>query len=52
MAYISPDITIAIFSKEADIPQKTLSRSSFFMVFKKIEGITPAAWLERERGRQ
>ena len=99
-AYLRPDITIAIFSKEADIPQKTLSRSinlylnqnffdfinrerveeakrrllsletsgfsidsiysecgfrsrsSFFMVFKKIEGITPAAWLERERGRQ
>lgn len=99
-AYLRPDITIAIFSKEADIPQKTLSRSinsylnqnffdfinrerveeakrrllsletsgfnidsiysecgfrsrsSFFMVFKKIEGITPASWLERERGRQ
>lgn len=99
-AYLRPDISIAIFAKEADIPQRTLSRSinsymnlnffdfinrqrveeakrrlltletsgltidsiysecgfrsrsSFFMVFKKVEGQTPAAWLENERGRQ
>ena len=99
-AYLRPDISLAIFAKEAEIPQRVLSRaingymqinffdfinrqrveeakrqlltleisgysidsiysecgfrsrSSFFMVFKKIEGETPASWLEKERGRQ
>lgn len=93
-AYLKPDISLALFSKEANISQRTLSRaingylkinffefinrmrveeakqklmdletsgynidsiyeecgfrsrSSFFMVFKKIEGMSPAAWLE------
>lgn len=96
-AYLRPDISLAIFAKELDIPQRTLSRSinghlhcnfftfingmrveeakrslltletsgfnidsiysecgfrsrsTFFMVFKKIEGKSPAAWLEHMR---
>lgn len=95
-AYLKPDITLAIFAKQAGIPQRTLSkaingslgynffefvnrlrveeakkrlkelkisdynidsiypecgfrsRSSFFMVFKKITGKTPAAWLDEK----
>lgn len=93
-AYLRPDISLALFAKEVNIPQRTLSRaingclgynffefvnrmrveeaklrlrglkssdfnidsvytecgfrsrSTFFMVFKKITGKTPAAWLE------
>ena len=93
-AYLRPDISLAIFAKEANIPQRTLSRaingcmecnffefvnrmrveeakrrlqdlklsefnidsiysecgfrsrSTFFMVFKKMTGKTPAAWLD------
>ncbi len=96
-AYLRPDISLAVFAKEADIPQRTLSRSinghlhcnfftfingmrveeakrcllaletsgfnidsiysecgfrsrsTFFMVFKKIEGKSPAVWLEEAR---
>ncbi len=93
-AYLRPDISLAIFAKEINIPQRTLSRaingslgcnffefvnrmrieeakrllrdlrtsdfnidsiysdcgfrsrSTFFMVFKKMTGMSPAAWLE------
>ncbi len=93
-AYLRPDISLAIFAKEVNIPQRTLSRaingylgcnffefvnrmrideaksrllelktsdfnidsiyadcgfrsrSTFFMVFKKLTGLSPAAWLE------
>lgn len=93
-AYLRPDISLALFAKEINIPQRTLSRaingsmgcnffefvnrmrvneakrklaelkltnfsidsiyeecgfrsrSSFFMVFKKMTGKTPAAWLD------
>ena len=93
-AYLRPDISLAIFAKEVNIPQRTLSRaingylgcnffefvnrmrieeakhrlhqlktsdfnidsiyadcgfrsrSTFFMVFKKMTGMSPAAWLE------
>lgn len=96
-AYLRPDISLPVFAKEVDIPQRTLSRSinghlhcnfftfingmrveeakrclltletsgfnidsiysecgfrsrsTFFMVFKKIEGKSPAAWLEQIR---
>lgn len=96
-AYLRPDISLALFAKEANIPQRTLSRaingclqrnffefinemrveevkrrlleletsgynidsifsecgfrsrSTFFLVFKKMEGKTPAAWLEEKR---
>ena len=95
-AYLRPDISLALFAKEINIPQRTLSRaingclgynffefvnrmrveeakcrlqqlkasdfniesiytecgfrsrSTFFMVFKKMTGKTPAAWLEKE----
>lgn len=98
-AYLRPDISLAIFAKEAGLPARTLSRaingylgvnffdfinmmrveeakrlllevnsrgynidsifeecgfrsrSTFFLVFKKIEGITPAVWLEEARKR-
>lgn len=94
-AYLRPDISIAIFAKEAGISQRALSRSingylgmnffdfinrmrvdeakrlllnlktsgysidsifeecgfrsrsTFFLVFKKLEGMSPAAWLEK-----
>ena len=93
-AYLRPDISLAIFAKEINIPQRTLSRainghlgcnffefvnrmrieeaktrllslktsdynidsiyadcgfrsrSTFFMVFKKVTGLSPAAWLD------
>lgn len=96
-AYLRPDISLALFAKEANISQRTLSRainsclrrnffefinemrveevkrrlmkletsdysidsifaecgfrsrSTFFLVFKKMEGKTPAAWLEEMR---
>lgn len=96
-AYLRPDISLALFAKKANIPQRTLSRaingclqrnffefinemrveevkrrlleletsgynidsifsecgfrsrSTFFLVFKKMEGKTPAAWLEEKR---
>ncbi len=94
-AYLRPDISLALFAKEANIPQRVLSRaingylgcnffefvnrmrieeakrllcelnatdfnidsiytdcgfrsrSTFYMVFKKMTGISPAAWLEK-----
>lgn len=96
-AYLRPDISLAIFAKEAGLSARTLSRaingylkvnffdfinrmrveeakkllteletkgynidsiyeecgfrsrSTFFLVFKKMEGVTPAAWLEDAR---
>lgn len=96
-AYLRPDISLAIFAKEAGLSPRVLSRSingylnvnffdfvnrmrveeakillrevdtkghnidsiyeecgfrsrsTFFMVFKKMEGVTPAAWLETAR---
>lgn len=97
-AYVQPDISLALFAKEIDVPQRTLSRcingylrrnffefinemrveeakrrlleldasgynidsiytacgfrsrSTFFLVFKKVEGKTPAAWLKEQKG--
>lgn len=94
-AYLRPDISLALFAKEINIPQRTLSRaingylecnffefvnrmrieeaqhrllhlkasdfnidsiyadcgfrsrSTFYMVFKKMTGMSPAAWLEK-----
>lgn len=96
--YLQPDISLALFAKEIDIPQRTLSRSingylrrnffefinemrveeakrrlldldasgynidsiytacgfrsrsTFFLVFKNVEGKTPAAWLKEQKG--
>lgn len=49
-AYLRSDISFALFAKEAEIPQRVLSRAINRQ--RVIEGETPASWLEKERGRQ